>query len=265
MENFTSLLFSEEGYTLIKAYSKVKKSMEYFLIDTGASHSFIFGKHCDYISDETDAKTRNMSNIEICISGKSFFHNFWMSNRKVGIKGKRISGILGADFLQKYHCAVDYRRNILSWSRKENIGKIMFSYPIHFGYKKLGIPVVGLGHKDNSICAIIDTGSCVNIIDMNTVYENCIGCQAHGEASLIELQGKKFAASPFSLTFRLVSIATGKLSELTYDSLFYIPESTTGMLSSIKCNLPISAILGSSFLRSNKWIIDFGNDLIYSQ
>ena len=264
MQNFTKLIISEDNYTVINAFISDIQCEGFFLIDTGATHSIVLGASTMYNGGQNDTNRNIVVNFEFIIKNEVFKHDFYLLGKSIKIKEYNLLGILGTDFLSKFRCIINYRNNIFYWNQPKKRAKneANFSYPIHIGYNKIGIPVAAIDNNETSICAIVDTGSNVNIINKNAA---CLTpSNLSGDESLIEIQGKKISATKFGLTFNLISYSSGKISYTEYKAPFYIPTDNNDLFSSIDRRLPVQAILGNAFLCKYGWILDFSNDLMTS-
>ena len=267
MQNFTKLIITEDNYTVINANIPDIQCEGFFLIDTGATHSIMLGVPTMFSGGRNDTNRNIIVNFEISIKNKVFKHDFYVLEKSIKIKEYNLLGILGTDFLSKFRCIINYRNNIFYWNQPKKRVKYEanFSYPIHIGYNKIGIPVAAIDNNEASICAIVDTGSNANIINKNAALENClISTNLSGNESLIEILGKKINATKLGLTFNLISYSSGKISYTEYKAPFYIPTDKNDLFSSIDRRLPIQAILGNTFLHKYGWILDFSNDLMTS-
>ena len=147
----TVCLAQEVGYIKMRSYKKpivqaeINGKKGYFLVDTGADISIInstdlkkykliqsktYGSNKRAIGFNGDQETvMRVKNVDVQFNNQFNHKTFYSMNiglivRTIEAKtGLKISGILGSDWLMKYHCIIDYnqRRIVLVNGRSKKL------------------------------------------------------------------------------------------------------------------------------------------------
>lgn len=260
------LIFSSEGYSLLRINLSSSQHSNYFIIDTGSSQSHFFVNSSEYELQQFSIQQRKKV-IFFKINDKKFKHSFLLHAKKTwrNIEDNSIVGIIGVDFLSKYKCVIDYHNDLFTWSNKiKQPRDTKFSYPIHIGCRKIGVPIVGMGHVDSSVCCIIDTGANVNIISKDALIECTSINKSLSNRAMLDILGCNCLAYPYQVSFTLACSSQYKVSEVSYSCLCYASNALDKILLSISEQLLVGAILGNDFLRKHQWIINFSSNIMYS-
>lgn len=261
-----NLHYTEEGYTLIGITIPRLEQQINFLIDTGSSHSFVFARYFDIIATKGYNINSNSIDLPIFIDGALINHRFVKYENHLTLKQEKVIGIIGVDFLLKNRCIIDYQSNtfvILSHKQKHSRNKI-FSYPIHIGYEKIGIPIVGIMSDSSSSGCIIDTGSEINLMSGRGLNEYAIKPKLVEKASIVlKTYDKNIVGKPYQIKFNIASLSPKGISPVRCEDLFFVTDERSNIFDKVDVKLPIKAILGNHFLRQNKWILDFCNDIMF--
>lgn len=187
-----------------------------------------------------------------------------------------ILGILGNIFLQKHSLAVDLSSHRVYTSdvshHNLSISDCSYFFSMIPGLKSYGVPVVPIKSNDGESIAIVDTG-CTNLIIAegaldkipdNIMYNGMIteihsiagtmNCK-EGDLPLCILgfpeQGEDWKEYPVSETVAVAPVKT-------------ILSVGNGMESDEEHSIPeVDVLLGSPFIASAGWILDFGAKIIY--
>jgi len=131
-------------------------------------------------------------------------------------------------------------------------------YPITFGLKKTGLPLIIVQLFDENICLLLDTGATNNIIDKR-VYEHFKDeiKTLETTSSIIGLQGEIKENMTIELPF--------SFENTNYLEPFTCTEDIVGFEAVKKeIGTSIHGILGTYFFIKHNWIIDFDKMEVYS-
>lgn len=257
--NSVKIHFSPEGYSLVSV-SNIEKDY-FFLLDTGSTKSLLFYTHNKYKKNEEGNSTSDNSKIQFSLGKHKFNHTFIKdTNISHILKNQSIIGILGVDFFVKNKCIINYIDKTFSWKNSEwhNIPATKFRYPLQLGLKKIGMPVICMTNDFSSIGCLVDTGSTTNIIVADSL--SGFGVKANSnETSTIILCGRKLNTKILNVTFKIANYLS---SPIVFKDNFSVISNNIDLYAS-NSEPYFEGILGNSFLRQNKWIIDFSNKAMY--
>lgn len=257
--NSVKIHFSPEGYSLV-SLSNIEKDY-FFLLDTGSTKSLSFYTHIKYQKNASENGTSDELKIQFSL-GKHKFDHVFIKETSIShiLKDQSIIGILGVDFFVKNKCIINYKDKTFSWKNPEwhNIPTVKFLYPLQFGIKKIGMPVICMTNDFSSIGCLVDTGSTTNIITVDSLAG--FGVKANSnETSTIILCGKKLNTKTLNVTFKIANYLS---SPIVFKDNFSVISHNIDLYAS-GLEPYFEGILGNSFLRQNKWIIDFSNNAMY--
>jgi hypothetical protein len=131
------------------------------------------------------------------------------------------------------------------------------SYPISYGLKNTGLPLIVVEINQQNLCFLLDTGSNKNLIDQR-VYEffkeqvETVGC-----STILGLEGNKQDSAVIKLNFNF--------ENHSYSTNFNVFDSSNafGTIED-ESDIQIHGIIGNEFFIENEWIIDFEKLTVYS-
>ena len=131
------------------------------------------------------------------------------------------------------------------------------NYPLSFGLKKTGLPLIVVEINQQNLCFLLDTGSNKNLIDQR-VYEFFKELvEAVGSSTILGLEGNKLDTPIIKLSFNFESHS--------YSTNFNVIDSTNAFGAIEKeSDIQIHGILGNEFFMENEWVLDFEKLTVYS-
>lgn len=124
-------------------------------------------------------------------------------------------------------------------------------FPLTYGLRKTGLPLILTSGKLKNVCFLIDTGSTHNSI-FSFVYDHF-----KDEFQIQEEMQKTMGIEGNYQECQTVE-ATFNFEGTDYTSTFMIMDATSAMAQvQEETGIPIHGILGIQFLLEHKWIIDF--------
>lgn len=259
------------------------------LLDSGSTDNLLSCEMADSISmfgqrDNGTTKIVTMSGeiTEACnvkfsfvMGGRQFGEPFCICDKSFSeiLGNLNVIGILGNVFMQKHQLVIDYHdftfhTSIVNPSILSSKDCDYF-FPMEIGLKYYGVPVVPMKQNDKEIVTMADTGATNNIIASQTVKDNNFRClHMKGTDSIRGLSGSVNANSAL-VRFNLLSINGDKVEEISdYDSFMLAPdyilsEEIVGKDENGDQIPPIEALIGSSYMAKEGWMLDFGAQIIY--
>lgn len=186
-----------------------------------------------------------------------------------------IIGILGNIFMLKNQLVIDYSDFSVHTSdvSPENlsISDCDFFVPMGLGFEYYGLPVLPMIQGDKQIVTIADTGATHNVIAKQTIIDNGFECHFHNKKDTITGIGGIVEAEDATIGFTLLSLAEGGDQEtlIPHKSDFKVIPHYLMTPSQEKCDRngeqlpPVEAIISSSFMAKEGWVLDFGAEIIY--
>lgn len=256
--NTVKLHFNPEGYSLVSV-SNIEKD-HFFLLDTGSTKSLMFYPYTKWLEFEEGNGHEDIK-VQFSLRKQKFKHTFIKDTTISHIlKDQSIIGILGVDFFIKNKCIINYKDKTFSWKNSEwhNIPATQFLYPLQLGIKKIGMPVICMTNDFSSIGCLVDTGSTTNIISADSLSGFGVKAKSN-ETSTIILCGRKLNTKILNVTFKLANYLS---FPIVLKDNFSVISNNIDLYAS-NSEPYFEGILGNSFLRRNKWIIDFSNKAMY--
>ena len=173
-------------------------------------------------------------------------------------------GIIGVDFLGKYGFSLDLARGALLSQGRTAKGGCLF--PLDYGFSKYGFPVVMAASDGMKFGCLVDSGSPLNITTRYAL-ENC--SLVHGPLR----KGKPFRSITRSVGASRAMVemelaCKGPMLEecsgFRFREPFHIMDDSQNIIAGADGIPPIWVILGSSFLRNHKCVVDFEKKLLYA-
>lgn len=131
------------------------------------------------------------------------------------------------------------------------------NFPIIYGLKKTGLPLIVAEIYKQNLCFLLDTGSNKNLIDQRVYEYFKEHLESVGSNSILGLDGNKAETPIIKLSFNFE-----KSSYSTKFSVFDL-EKSFGAIEK-ESDIQIHGILGNEFFIENGWIIDFEKLTLYS-
>ena len=256
----------------------------FFLIDTGSAQNIFNCEAIHTLPTAMDGEKLRISGInnqsEICqqvsievqLDNNTSQEDFYISQTIHFEKmfGKnRIIGILGASYLIKHDLVLNYEQNMLHTSDPEVFKntEMDFTFPMGFGLKSYGVPLVGFEKDDNCFYCVADSGCNVSAITQKAIEEGADSCSWYDENSTVTGVGGAVNTRMADVCFSLLSLGN-KEGEFVHKVVSMIFNVWDGDAYICKGNndteTGISALLGNDFMFKNKWILDFSRGVIYS-
>ncbi len=209
-------------------------------------------------------------------NGLDFSERFFASEMEMDFLGKGvITGILGIEFLRKYHLVLDFESKTLHTStiNKVEMDECDFCFDMMFGIKAYSVPLVACVNGDDMYFLIADSGANITSMTKHAMEE----CQMplvdyHKDDASIDTVTGSVKADSCRSTLRLVS------SENNEDGFKVINcEDEIQVISHLdfivdagtnddgEAYPAISGMLSTGFMLHNKWILDFHHGVIYSR
>lgn len=257
----------------------------YFLIDTGSNQNVFNGAAQRLLSDEcitsnthtitsVDNEGENcpIANVDIVLDECKCNETFCISN---GINysdffgDNHIIGILGSNFLLKHGLSLNLQDNCLQNSciSVDNNKPLSFLFPMGYGLRYFGIPVVGFVKDDNEYLCVADSGCNTSTIAQYPVEEGMIMVEQLNEKRVVTGISDSCTTSSAKVKFNLLSIGEqkGTTSLVEAEDRINILPNRRYIAPSREENAPaIAGLLSTPFMMSQKWILDFKHQVIYA-
>lgn len=182
-------------------------------------------------------------------------------------------GIIGHEFLSKHKYALDYASKTLHSSNGslDEFEACEFMFPIEFGIKNYNIPVVHLVTGEKEFVLVADSGANQTLVSRQVL--NALGWKVASDNDRGTVKGfnnKQMDTSIQKVNLPLLSL--GGMEEnlklfLCKDTVHVLPEQDYLMdnLTDADGNplLPVSGLLSSAFMLKHRWVLDFGQGVMY--
>ena len=234
----------------------------------------------DVITSTNKVVSLDSADFSFTFGGVQFHETFCVSDRHLPlIKGDLpLVGILGNKFMLKHRLVIDYSDFTIhnSNANPENlaVSDCDLFVPMGYGLIYYGIPLLAMAQGENQIFSMADTGASFNIIAKQTIIDNGFECQYLGESDSISgLDGSETEAEDAMVKYKIETMKEddGSLDEISYSSIFkvishypYTPSQGSRDKNGNPL-LPVEAIISSSFMAKEGWVLDFGANIIYKR
>jgi len=132
-----------------------------------------------------------------------------------------------------------------------------FTFPLSYGLKKTGLPLIVVEINQQNLCFLLDTGSNKNLIDQRVYEFFKEQIETIGSSTILGLEGKKQDSTIIKLSFNF--------ENHSYSTNFNIFDSTNAFGTIEKeSDIQIHGILGNEFFIENEWILDFEKLIVSS-
>lgn len=184
-----------------------------------------------------------------------------------------VIGLLGNLFLSKYNLALDYGDLTIHTSKvtPENLDANDCDYFFHMelGRKNYHLPVVFMKLNEKKIVAIADSGSTDNMVAAKSLADSHVLFDYLGDGDTMYGATGEVKTKLGRIPFSLVSATADGEKELKKVAIFKIPLDyiwSPQLVDEDGDKLPpIEAVLCSSFMASQGWVLDFGEQIIYKR
>lgn len=186
MQLLTNFIESKEGLTMIRAQSLTSNGWlnTYYLIDTGATLSLFSPEVCrikEGFDNITDLKGITLISQKctavVLLSDKTMKIDGNVIDYDIlpSVDGKRLSGILGVEFLEKNRLILDFFNGGVYL--KEHVASVTNEYSfisMNLGLNGCYIPTILLNYNNHQLPFIIDTGATNNMV-VPAISYNSVG------------------------------------------------------------------------------------------
>lgn len=216
-------------------------------------------------------------NFSFALGGIQFHEKFCITPKEmpIQIKGMPVVGILGLRFMLKYGIVIDYSDFSCYTSdvspKTLSISDCVYFFPMEPGLKSYGLPVVAFTQGEKDIVVLADSGATNNMIAEPTIVENNFHCHRTNEKDVMNGITGSVAVEEAIVKFTLSSVTENNVKKISYHSNFYLSPDYIFVPSKDYCNgdieglPPIEALIGSPFMASQGWVLDFGAMIIYKR
>lgn len=258
-----------------------------FMVDTASRHNILNQSVLPVLKEECLDYTGEMTltsfsgqgikgkelHLDFCL-GKSNFHEQFYAAEGLSFDSvfsdHVILGILGVEFLAKYGLVLDFRNASLysSYARQNDIAfkESLYIFPLEYGFSKYGMPIVGLLKDKKEYLFLIDSGSNLNTTTLHVLQDASLDWKYTGKKSSITSVAGTHVTSAANVKFNLMGIGTDniKMKLLSCNEEFHVIDNCRFILDGNDHIPPISGILGTEFLKNQKWVIDFDAGMAFS-
>ena len=259
-----------------------------FLLDSGSTTNLLSCDMLDRIGAlcELEKGTRilsiahdfyNAKNVRFsfALGGKQFTDIFSVSRESlpVKVKGMDFLGILGISFLIQHELVIDYHDYTLHTSdvSPENLSTsdCDFFFPMGIGLQFYNLPVLPVSQDGIELVTLVDTGSTNNMIAEQAL--NDCGFDYERTAGEDVMQGVigQIEVKEAMVSFNILSLLDDDFVKLCRKELFSIMPCNVFTPKEGQCDTngeqlpPIEMLIGSPFMAKERWILDFGAQIIY--
>ena len=186
-----------------------------------------------------------------------------------------VIGLLGNDFLIKYKLALDYSSCTLHTSNVNtsnlSLADCEYFSPLDLTNKNYRLPVVSLKLNGKQIVAGVDSGATNNFIAKQSIDKSKVPFFSLGDGDTMVGSNGQVATQMGIIPFSTVSasekgekvIETVAIFNIIQD--YIIPSQNMVEENEDQQVPPVEALLCSSFIASQGWILDFGACIIYKR
>lgn len=240
----------------------------YFIIDSGASISLFSPEVCKVKNVRDNIVDFNGTSLfsQKCTVTLSFAEKTMNINGNIidydtlpKIDGKRLSGILGADFFTKNHIVLDF------YNKGMYLGETCISndnpfIPIKFGLSGHNIPAVFIDCNNRQFPFVLDTGATDNMV-APPIFN--MAKDIHSERThIIKGLASRCLSTECELDFSIYTYSKGIIVRQKFHDAFISYEPNSISDSSLVLDT-FHGLIGNDFIHSQKWIIDFSERKIF--
>lgn len=294
-KTFTTKLIgvTETGFPFIKVEFTDKNGNQHIgalMVDTGSCDCILSHRIVELLPDETltDNKLKigsihgNFQQFQgvlfdFNIGGESFSETFYTNentNLDYLFKPGDFVGIIGNKFLKKHGLALDYENGVLRSTNNvlaQDMSKFDFLFPLSIGMDNYELPIVAFENNGNRFVLVTDSGC--NVSTMTKHVLDVSGIEAKMLDDTVSLSGltADYGENQVAIIkMGVISFCNEETHEKTcmYADRVQILPNYNHIVEAEQLDkkniLPISGLLSTPFMARNKWILDFGAGIIYS-
>lgn len=185
-----------------------------------------------------------------------------------------VIGLLGNQFMAKHNLALDYNDFSVHTSKVSHANMSSddceYFFPMDLGYKYYHIPIIFMKLNGKEIVALADSGASNNMVAIQSLADSHIPFHFLGNGDNIVGMNGDVETQMGEIPFSLVTASGDGEKELKRTARFMIsPDyiwSQKDKSDDEKDQIPpIEAILSSSFMANEGWVLDFGAQIIYKK
>lgn len=297
MENFTARLIEiqETKFPIVKAAFKGKDDQIYIgfmLIDTGSVNCILNKSVLPYlnVAAAIEGKTKKIHSVQgkgvecqgYSLSfriGNGVFSDTFYVNKEMDFSkmfAGAFIGIIGHEFLRQNNIVLDYEMETLHASTGKIEGKpedYAFFFPMSFGLKQYNIPVVGLVYGDKEYLMVADSGSNDTVITKHMMDEAGICVRRlDNDGTVTCFSTDTLETALYDVTLSIISVGgTPECPKLyTQNDKVQVISNCQYIMEELKDAegnnlMPVSGMLSSDFMLRNKWVLDFGTEVMFQR
>ena len=261
------------------------------LLDSGSDQNLLAYEMLERLGklQNTDSEVSNIltasgsvvkaysTKISFAMGGRQFQEDFCICDtfHEDSFGSLPFIGILGNVFMQKNNLAIDYSDGSLHTSNVSpsnlSVSDCEFFSSMLFGLKYYGLPIAAFMQNGKEVLALVDTGATNNVLVKQTLIDNGFRHKILGETDTIKGLSGGVEVEDAVVGFNLLNMRTEELEENYHQDLFklypqVIIQGKTVNVEGEEKQIPsVEALLGSSFIASQGWTLDFGAKIIYKR
>ena len=284
----------DDEASFVKVYYLDKDAQEHsglFLLDSCSNDNMLLTEMADrigipyVIGDKTkdvmtssgDVITLQCAELSFALGGTQFHESFCLVDRELPrvVGDTPLIGILGSMFMLENRLVIDYSDFSFHTSdvspKNLSISDCDFFVPMGIGLENYGLPILPIKQGEKEIIALADSGATHNTIAKQTIKDCGFDCVYLDGKDFIMGIGGEIEAEEALIKFNLLSLAECEdfVNESSYRSHFkvvphYLITPPEGQCDANGEQLPpIEALISSSFMAKEGWVLDFGAEIIY--
>ncbi len=267
-------VITEEGLPIIEVSVQCgsEERHGYFYIDTGSSINIIdeelvtdTGLESSFRGLGNKSSKTRIASVMFKIERNSYVDVFHAIEKKVipHENNYDILGILGIKFMNKHNIIFNNYKKVIHMNKKSDFSPNQTV--INMDYTEAGLPLIQAVFNDKKQWCLIDTGCTFNIACEPVFGDFTFQPITHGDTNVLFSFGDKIMTLPAELDFSVTQELDGKSCELQYKEEFDVPVCGDKKYLDIDNGREIRVLLGNSFIKKHRWILDFGNNIIYTK
>ena len=222
-----------------------------------------------------DAK---MATFSFVLGGVQFsegfcIHNCSFSADKLG--DIPVIGILGNTFMRQHRLVIDYG-NFTFHTSNVKPDEIFapncdFYFPMEEGFEKYDLPLFTMRQNGQDLVILADTGAGCNAIASSTLADNGFRFRNLDVVSDFSGLADSVEVGVAMVNFNILSPKDVDKQTISRYDVFKIPSDYILNCEEAGCDEddnqlpPVEALVGSSFMAREKWVLDFGAKIIYKR
>lgn len=184
-------------------------------------------------------------------------------------------GIVGCKFLIRHQLTLDYAKEMLytsdgTFTHPDNCE---FFFPMEYGFKNYGIPVVGISNGENEFIMLVDSGADKTVMTSHMIDKAGLpNGNVISNGILTLFNNRQIKTTIKNVEFSLLSVGgTEDDPKLcSYEDNVQVIDEPPHIMEKFKDPEgeelpPISGMLSSAFMYRHKWILDFKTGVVYSK